>query len=57
MILYCVKCLMVTKNRSIKAKYEIDAKINFYSRCTDFSFKNFETTDEEKLSYILEGLI
>ena len=48
---------MVTKNRSIKAKYEIDAKINFYSRCTDFSFKNFETTDEEKLSSILEGLI
>ena len=29
MILYCIKCLIVTKNRSIKAKYEIDAEINF----------------------------
>ena len=57
MILYCIKCLMLTKSRNIKIKRKIDGKINLYFCCIDSGFKKFETIDEEKLSYSLKGLI
>ena len=57
MNLYCIKCLMFTKNEKIKIKHKIDRKANLYSRCSDCGFKIFETIYEEQLSYLLEGLI
>ena len=33
MNLYCIKCLILERNRSIKIKCEIDRKINLYSCC------------------------
>ena len=48
---------MFTKNRNFKPKYEIDTKNNLYYLCIDFSFKKFQITDEEELSYLLQGLI
>ena len=57
MILYCIKCLMLTKSRNIKIKRKIDGKINLYFCCIDSGFKKFETIDEEELSYSLKGLI
>ena len=43
MNLYCINCLMFTKNKNIKIKRKIDRKINFYSCCIDCGFKKFET--------------
>ena len=48
---------MFTKNRNVKIKRDIDGKINLYSGCIDCSFKNFETSDEEEMSYLLKDLI
>ena len=57
MNLYCIKCLMIKKNKNIKIKHKTVEKINLHSRCTDCGFKKFETIDEEELSYLLEGPI
>ena len=57
MNLYCIKCLMFTKNINMKIKRKIDGKINLYFRCIDCCFKKFETIGEEELSYLLEDLI
>ena len=57
MSLYCVKCLIFTKNRNVKIKCKIDVKNNLYCRCIDCGSKNLETTDEEELCYLLKGLI
>ena len=48
MHLYCNKCLMFTKNNSIKIKRQIDEKINLYSHYNDCGFKKFKIIDEEK---------
>ena len=48
---------MLIKNKNIKTKYKAGRKIILYSHCIDCGFKKFETTDEEELSYLLEGLI
>ena len=48
---------MFTKNRNVKIKRDIDRKINLYSGCIDCSFKKFETSDGEEMSYLLKELI
>ena len=48
MNLYCIKCLMFTKNKIFKIKREIDGKINL---CIDYSLKKIEAIDEEKLNW------
>ena len=57
MNLYCIKCLIFTKNNNIKVKHEIDRKINIYFCCNDYSFQKFATIDKEGLSDLLKGLI
>ena len=57
MNLYCIKCLMIKKNKNIKIKHKTVEKINLHSRCIGCGFKKFETIDEEELSYLLEGPI
>ena len=42
MNLYCIKCLMIAKNKSIKIEGVIDGKINLCSRYIDCGFKKFE---------------
>ena len=39
MSLFCIKCIMLTKNKNIKTKRKVDEKINIYSRCVDCGFK------------------
>ena len=56
MNLYCIKCLIFTKNVIIKIKRKIDRKINLYSRCI-YYFKKFEIIHEEEQIYLLWGLI
>ena len=56
MNLYCIKYSMLTKNRNIKIKRKIVAKINLYSRCVDCSFRKFETTDKKEMSDLLKVL-
>ena len=53
MNLYYIKCLMFTKSKNIKVKREIEKKINLYSRCIDFRFKNFQTIDVKQCDLIV----
>ena len=57
MNLYCIKCLMFTKNNKISVKREIDRKISLYFCCNDCCFKKFITIDKEGLSGLLKDLI
>ena len=57
MSLYCVKCLIFTKNSNIKIKRKIDGKNNLYCQCIDYGSKNLETTYAEKRCHLLKGLI
>ena len=57
MNLYCLKCLMFTRNNKIKVKCDIDGKFNLYSPCNDFSFKKFATINKKELSNLLKDLI
>ena len=57
MNLYCIKCLMFTKNNNIKVKREIDGKIYLYSQCNNCGFKTFTIIDKEDLSDLLNYLI
>ena len=57
MNLYCLKCLMFTKNNNIKVKRDINGKFNLYSPCQDFSFKRFATINKEELSDLLKDLV
>ena len=41
--------LKVHKKNDIRTKYEIDKKVNLYSRCIGCDFKRFVTIDEEKI--------
>ena len=43
---YSIKYVMFKKYNNIKIKRKIDGKMNLYSRCIDFGFKNCATTDE-----------
>ena len=51
---YWMKCWKFTKNSDIEIKGEIDGKISLYSYCIDCGFKQFETTDYEKISNLLK---
>ena len=42
---------------NIKVTFEIDGKINPYSRCDGYSFKKFATIDKEELSDFLKNSI
>ena len=53
---YWMKCWKFTKNSDIEIKGEIDGKISLYSYCIDCGFKQFETTDYEKISNLLNYL-
>ena len=57
MNIYCIKCLMFTKNNKIKVNHEIVGKISIFSRCLDCGFKMFAAIDKEKLSDLLKDLI
>ena len=57
MNIYCIKCLMFTKNNKIKVNHEIVGKISIFSRCFDCGFKMFAAIDKEKLSDLLKDLI
>ena len=57
MNLYCVKCLMFTKNNNIKVKHKISGKINLYFHCNDCGLKKFARIDKEELSVLLKHLI
>ena len=56
MILSCIKCLIFTKNKDIKAKHEIDGKIIIYSCSNDYSFKKLVTIDKEEISDLLKKI-
>ena len=53
MNVYCIKCLMFTKNKNIKIKREINGKSIFYSSYNDCVFKKFVTIDKEELKDLL----
>ena len=57
MNIYCIKCLMFTKNNKIKENHEIVGKISNFSRCLDYGFKMFAAIDKEELSDLLKDLI
>ena len=48
MSIHCIKSLTFRKNNDIKIKWEINGKINLYSRCPGCGFKKFETINKEK---------
>ena len=54
MNLYCIKCLMATKNNNTELKHKIDRKNNFNSCCIDCCFKQFVIIDEEEISDLLK---
>ena len=54
MNLYCVKCSMVTNNKSIEVKHEIGGEINFYSYCIDCGFQKIATINEKYLNDLLK---
>ena len=56
MILSCIKCLIFTKNKDIKAKHEIDGKIIIYSCSNDYSFKKLVTIDKEEITDLLKKI-
>ena len=45
---------MLKKYNNIKIKGKINGKINLYSRCIGYSFKNCATTDEEEIIDLLK---
>ena len=51
MDLYCIKCLMFTKNNNIKVKVEIDEKL------ISILVKRFVTIDDKDVSDLLKDLI
>ena len=54
MTLYCIKRLIITKNKNIKIKRKIDGRMNFSSRFIDCDFKKLEAIDEKKLLIYLK---
>ena len=52
MNLFCMKCLMFTKNNNTKIKCEIDEKNNLCIHC---SSKKFEMIDKKELSDSLKA--
>ena len=57
MNLYCIKCLMFTKNSNIKIQREINRQSNIYCHCNNCGFKKLATTDKEKISGLSKSII